>query len=127
MGRLHELHNVILPYLTDHVAERREWTAMAEEEYRGIRDVHADPHPEIIRLPLCVIEGEWDEAGALALLWLASRPVGWQRPFYAAVGALALAQGDRDLGRRLVAETFPGGPDGSPGAIWFDRGGLSSD
>ncbi len=121
MGRLHELHSVLLPCLTDRVAERRVRTVMAEEEYQRIRDVHADPHPQLIRLPLRVIEGEWDEARELALLWMDTRPVGWQRPFYAAAGTLALAQGDWDMGRRLIADTFPDGPDMRPGGIWFDR------
>ncbi len=122
MTRINEFYGLLLCCAIDRVPERRGWVATAEEEYQRARDVHADPHPEVIRLPLLVIAGEWAEAWDLALIVAQMRPVAWQRYLYGATATLALARGEHAFLRRLIDDTFPAGPITPPGNLWFDYG-----
>jgi len=122
MARINELHGLRLLCDADRVSDRRARTTAAEEDYLRAHDVHADPYPGLIRLPLLVIEGKWAEAWELALIVARMRPVAWQRYLYGAAATLALARGEYALLRGLIGDVFPAGPPTPPGDHWFDYG-----
>ena len=116
---IEELYSLFLPYYADQVQERHDLAAMAEESYIRVRDVHADPRTRLIYLPLLVIEGAWHEARQLADIFMEQRPISWHRHIIGAIGALAYAQGDDGLLRRLMNLCLPAGLATPLDATWF--------
>ncbi len=71
-------------------------------------------------LPLLLLEGRWAEARQLALGQAASAVEGIRRAAAYALAPLARAQGDTELGRGIVWERLPAGPDtDEEDAYWF--------
>jgi ATP/maltotriose-dependent transcriptional regulator MalT len=100
-----ELLNVVLPYQADDLVERERVAALAERMAVWVieRGVQGNPNlPEYARLPLLVLEGEWQEARAILeqhdptdLVLLTH-----VRPLYR--GTLARWQGDAGTAWRCV-------------------------
>jgi DNA-binding CsgD family transcriptional regulator len=115
-----ELTYAVLPYLSDHLAERERVATAAEQAVlRGNAAGAIDEPAEYARypgLPLTVLEGEWREArriisvlaeyGAHAIL---------RHIISSFLGPLARDQGERDLAWQQVHKTWPGGPITEPG------------
>jgi DNA-binding CsgD family transcriptional regulator len=115
-----ELTYAVLPYLSDHLAERERVANAAEQAVlRGNAAGAIDEPSEYARyprLPLMVLEGEWRQArriisvlaeyGAHAIL---------RHIISCFLGPLARAQGETDLAWQQVHETWPGGPSTEPG------------
>ena len=115
-----ELTYAVLPYLSDHQAERERVATAAEQAVlRGNAAGAIDEPGEYARypgLPLTVLEGEWREArriisvlaeyGAHAIL---------RHIISSFLGPLARDQGERDLAWQQVHKTWPGGPSTEPG------------
>ena len=115
-----ELTFTVLPYLSDHLAERERVATAAEQAVlRGNAAGAIDEPAEYARypkLPLMVLEGEWREArriisvlaeyGAHAIL---------RHIISSFLGPLARDQGERDLAWQQVYKTWPGGPNTEPG------------
>jgi ATP/maltotriose-dependent transcriptional regulator MalT len=115
-----ELTCAVLPYLSDHLAERERVATAAEQAVlRGNAAGAIDEPVEYARyprLPLMVLEGEWREArriisvladyGAHAIL---------RHIISSFLGQLARGQGERDLAWEQVHKTWPGGPSTKPG------------
>jgi DNA-binding CsgD family transcriptional regulator len=115
-----ELTYTVLPYLSDHLAERERVATAAEQAVlRGNAAGAIDEPAEYARyprLPLMVLEGEWREArqiisvlgeyGAHAIL---------RHIISCFLGPLARYQGEITLARQQVYKTWPGGPSTEPG------------
>jgi DNA-binding CsgD family transcriptional regulator len=115
-----ELTYAVLPFLSDHLAERERVASAAEQAIlRGNAAGAIDEPAEYARyprLPLMVLEGEWREArriisvlsdyGAHAIL---------RHIISCFLGQLARHQGERDLAWQQVHKTWPGGPSTEPG------------
>jgi DNA-binding CsgD family transcriptional regulator/tetratricopeptide (TPR) repeat protein len=121
-----ELTYTVLPYLSDHLAEReRVATAAVQAVLRGNAAGAIDEPAEYARyprLPLTVLEGEWREArriisvladyGAHAIL---------RHIIGCFLGPLARNQGETRLAWEQVHKTWPGGPSTEPsdGDIYY--------
>jgi DNA-binding CsgD family transcriptional regulator len=109
----------LLPFEPQLVEDRRR---LAEEAVATWRKVADDGLPEMARLPVLVVEGEWAEARRLAL----SVPRGRRSPRSTfalhALIAIASAQGDAGLGWSLVREWLPAGAGTAPGEARFLEG-----
>jgi DNA-binding CsgD family transcriptional regulator len=115
-----ELTYAVLPYLSDHLAERERVATAAEQAIlRGNAAGAIDEPAEYARyprLPLTVLKGEWREArriisvlaeyGAHAIL---------RQIISSFLGPLARDQGERDVAWQQVHKTWPGGPSTEPG------------
>ena len=115
-----ELTYAVLPYLSDHLAERERVATAAEQAVlRGNAAGAIDEPAEYARyprLPLMVLEGDWREArriiselaeyGAHAIL---------RHIISCFLGQLARDQGERDLAWQQVHKAWPGGPSTEPG------------
>src|SRR5829696_4833952 len=115
-----ELTYAVLPYLSDHLAERERVATAAEQAIlRGNAAGAIDEPAEYARyprLPLTVLEGEWREArriisvlaeyGAHAIL---------RHIISSFLGPLARAQGETRLAWQQVHKTWPAGPTTEPG------------
>jgi DNA-binding CsgD family transcriptional regulator len=115
-----ELTYTVLPYLSDHLAERERVATAAEQAVlRGNAAGAIDEPAEYARyprLPLMVLEGEWREArrilsvlaeyGAHAIL---------RHIMSCFLGQLARDQGETRLAWQQVHKTWPGGPSTEPG------------
>jgi len=115
-----ELTYTVLPYLSDHLAERERVASAAEQAVlRGNAAGAIDEPAEYARyprLPLMVLEGEWREArriisvleeyGAHAIL---------RHIISSFLGPLARDQGETRLAWQQVYKTWPGGPSTEPG------------
>jgi DNA-binding CsgD family transcriptional regulator len=115
-----ELTYSVLPYLSDHLAERERVATAAEQAVlRGNAAGAIDEPAEYARyprLPLTVLKGEWREArrimtvltdyGAHAIL---------RHIISSFLGPLARNQGERDLAWQQVHKTWPSGPSTEPG------------
>src|SRR5215218_7853011 len=121
-----ELTYTVLPYLSDHLAERERVASAAEQAVlRGNAAGAIDEPAEYARyprLPLMVLEGEWREArriisvleeyGAHAIL---------RHIMSCFLGPLARYQGETRLAWEQVHKTWPGGPSTEPsdGDIYY--------
>jgi DNA-binding CsgD family transcriptional regulator len=117
-----ELFEVVLPYQTDDVSERRRLAREASEAWTRASDVLEDLTPRFAHLPLLLVEGEWAEARELALAATAEGSRTSWRPLAASLLArLARDQGEPELAWRLIREQLPSGAATPPGdAILLD-------
>jgi DNA-binding CsgD family transcriptional regulator/tetratricopeptide (TPR) repeat protein len=117
-----ELFEVVLPYQTDDVSERRRLAREASEAWSRASDVLEDLTPQFARLPLLLVEGEWAPARELALAATAEGSRTSWRPMAASLLArLARDQGEPELAWRLIHEQLPAGAATPPGdAILLD-------
>ncbi|MGN6564505.1 MAG: response regulator transcription factor, partial [Thermomicrobiales bacterium] len=117
---LHELRAAVLPYQADHLAERRALADEAEAAWDRASTMRPELPLRLIRLPLLLLEGDWDEAHALAQSVLEARRGAYVRQFLVGdLGQLLFAQGKSDLVWRLVRELLPEGPVTAPGGTVF--------
>jgi tetratricopeptide (TPR) repeat protein len=117
----HELALVALPYRTEDIAGRRRLAEQAEVEHeRASGAVPATIPPRSLRLPLLVVEGEWEEAERLTLAGSAetqghsayrTRALGY-------LATLARLRGDAERARWAVREELPASGATEPGTIW---------
>lgn len=123
---LQELLWVTLPYFADRLAERRRLAAEGERLAAQAR--HLPPGTPRIdtdirsfsHLPLLAIEGQWDEARAIANASLALGIGGGTRAIPSRiVGPLARAQGEAERAWVFVHEELPAGPETEPGETIF--------
>ena len=115
-----ELTYAVLPYLSDHLAERERVAIAAEQAVlRGNAAGAIDEPAEYARyprLPLMVLEGEWREARRIISVLAEYGTHAILRHIISSfLGPLARAQGETDLAWQQVHETWPGGPSTEPG------------
>jgi DNA-binding CsgD family transcriptional regulator len=115
-----ELTYAVLPYLSDHLAERERVATAAEQAIlRGNAAGAIDEPAEYARyprLPLAVLEGEWREARRIISVLTEYGVHAILRHIISSLlGPLARAQGERDLAWQQVHKTWPGGPSTEPG------------
>jgi DNA-binding CsgD family transcriptional regulator len=110
-----ELTYAVLPYLSDHLAERERVANAAEQAIlrgnaAGAIDEPAD-YARYPRLPLMVLEGEWREARRiLSVLAKYGAHAILRHIISSFLGPIARHQGERDLAWQQVHETWPAGP-----------------
>jgi DNA-binding CsgD family transcriptional regulator len=108
---LTELDQVLIPYYTDSVSERRRIAAEADSAYAKANTAAPDQPARVAEVSLLILEGEW--AAARQVLDAMPRPL---EPFPSVLRAtIALQQGDVELAWQLVREILPDGPDTPPG------------
>jgi DNA-binding CsgD family transcriptional regulator len=117
-----ELFEVVLPYQTDDVAERRRIAREASEAWTRASGVLDGLTPPFAQLPLLLVEGKWAQARELALAVTAEGSRTSWRPLAGSLLArLARDQGEPDLAWRLIREQLPAGAATPPGdAILLD-------
>jgi DNA-binding CsgD family transcriptional regulator len=117
-----ELFEVVLPYMTDDVVQRRRLAREAEEAWNRASGALDDLPPRFAQLPLLVVEGAWSEARELALA--ATSPTSrtsWRPLATSLLARLAYELGQPELAGRLIHEQLPAGPATAPGdAILLD-------
>ncbi len=121
-----ELVEVMLPYRTTHLEERRQLKAEAELSWARMSDAHATgglPHLTCSGqfVELLLLEGIWVDARELEGAARSSRSrtvFTWWRVI-AGLGALARYQGMSTLAWELVREALPDGPTTEPGGTYF--------
>lgn len=115
--RLLELYEVVAPYQTDDLLERRRLAQEAESAWARSSGALTDLPQRFAWLPLLLLEGGWSEARRLALAASAPGSRTTWRPFATTLLAfLAREQGERELGWRLVREQLPAEHVTEPGA-----------
>jgi DNA-binding CsgD family transcriptional regulator len=115
-----ELTYVMLPYMTERVAERERVASAAERAVlRGNAAGAIDEPAEYARypmLPLTILEGRWEEARrVISILGEYDVHAILRHILSSLLGPLARNQGETDLAWRLVYKTWPGGPSTEPG------------
>ena len=117
-----ESFEVVLPYQTDDVSERRRLAREASEAWTRASDVLEDLTPQFAPLPVLVVEGKWGQARELALAATAEGSRTSWRPLAASLLArLSRDQGEPELAWRLIHEQLPAGAATPPGdAILLD-------
>jgi DNA-binding CsgD family transcriptional regulator len=108
-----ELALVVLPYQTDHLLQRQQLAAEAEQAWTYAGDTVPGVPPRLARLALLILDAHWVEARRLGP---AAPALFGMRPMF---GSLARAQGDTELAWRLVREALPAGPATEPGETSF--------
>jgi len=118
---LNELIWDMLPYRADDVQERRRLAAEAEGAWARASGARTAVPARFARTPVLFIEGEWDEARALALAaYTGSGEYAIGKMFaLTTLGPLAHAQGDATLVRALARDWLPDGPDTPPGTTFY--------
>ncbi|MDQ2786335.1 MAG: AAA family ATPase [Chloroflexota bacterium] len=116
-----DVEEVVVPYETDN-REKRAHLASEAEQYLGREDTVLFPFSTCIaRLSLLVLEGEWNEARAIAQAARAAGFTGWYGGNARFVAAVAYGQGDKTLVQSLVHAVFPLGSATEPGAARFQN------
>ena len=118
-----ELTYVLLPYMTERVAERERVATAAEHAVlRGRAAAAIDEPTEYARftmLQLMMLEGRWEEARRVISVLLEygghTRTIFLRNILRSFLGPLAGNQGETDLAWRQVHKTWPGGPSTEPG------------
>ena len=116
-----ELSQVVLPFQTDHIADR-ERLAIEAEAAMTLAGRDSGPGgmpPRRGALRLLVVTGAWEEAMHVGLV---AREVGThygRQETIAALAGLAALRGETDLAWRLVDEVLPRGPETEPGGSIF--------
>ncbi|HET8629858.1 MAG TPA: AAA family ATPase [Thermomicrobiales bacterium] len=114
------LFKAVLPYQADDLVARQRLAAEAARAFARADAMQAATPPRLGHLPLLWLEGQWEEARALALWLRATRRT--YRGFAATIlGPLARAQGDGALAWALVREWLPAGPAAAPGGANYDN------
>jgi DNA-binding CsgD family transcriptional regulator/tetratricopeptide (TPR) repeat protein len=118
---MYELLWETLPYRADDVAERRRLAAEAEGAWARGSGARTDVPARFARSPVLFLEGQWDEARALALAGhTESGGYVLSKLFaFTTLGPLAQAQGDAKLAAWLVREWLPDGPATPPGNTFY--------
>jgi len=117
-----EMQAVALPYRTEDIAGRRRLAEWAELEWvRASRAVPASVPQRFPRLPLLVLEGQWEEAERLASA--GSAEVGGSIAFRTSVlkylGALSRLRGDAERAGWAVRQLLPAGAATVLGAVVY--------
>jgi DNA-binding NarL/FixJ family response regulator len=113
----HELWTVILPYLTDDLAERERQLAEMAAVWEQARAMGIPPAIGMQDPDLAVVTGAWAEARAAAEAWYASPLPGYRPRALGTLAQLARAQGRVVEAERYRREQFPAGPASEPGGV----------
>lgn len=113
------LYVVALPYGADDLPERERLATAAVDALARASGQVLDPlPPQVARLPLLFVAGEWEAIPALAAA--SAGRTGQNALIAAVIGAqLARAQGDGARAWRLVHDALPEGSDTAPGGARF--------
>jgi len=114
---LTELRDVVIPYLTDRPAERRQLAAEAEAALQRASGAFlSGVAPPLGRLSSLTVDGEWD--AALRIIEEIPPPGNGflRREMTGALAYIASCQGDAGLARAQVAALLPNGPATAPGS-----------
>lgn len=115
---LAEQRDVVLPYLTTDLEERRRIAAAAEAALgRAGGALPGDVSPRRALLAHFFLEGRWAEAREVADDTPDHGPYCLRREVTCVLGPLAYAQGDLDRAWDLVSALLPDGPSTAPGGI----------
>jgi ATP/maltotriose-dependent transcriptional regulator MalT len=119
---LRELAVVALPYHAEDIARQRGLAQRAEGEWvRASGAVPPSIPPRFVRLPLLVLEGEWEEAEQLAGTASAEGRghVAFRATALGHLAVLARLRGDAERARWAVREVLPAGSATVPGTVAF--------
>jgi DNA-binding CsgD family transcriptional regulator len=116
-----KLEWLLLPYYADAVRERQELAAQALASWQQASGAfYGDDPPDLARLPLMVLEGEWDEAYRMCTTAYAVQHRTSRRVLVARTLAhLALHRGERDRARSVIDEWLPVPDAIQPGDVHF--------
>ena len=119
-----ELRELALPYLCDQLSYREQVAAAAATSWvEAQAAMPGDASKLVTRLPLLVIEGEWDDIPSLAAEFRqAHGNSSMHLRAMVALGTVARAQGNAELAWNQIREGLPFGPNHEPG----DREFLSA-
>ncbi|HEX5503458.1 MAG TPA: response regulator transcription factor, partial [Thermomicrobiales bacterium] len=127
-GHWYELHLVALPYQADDLGARARLAADGARAWaRATGTATTATHGAQSALPLALLEGRWEEAGALAVAGRASAVVPVFQGALVALGTLARHRGAPARAWELVRALHPAGPATAPGDGYFphDLAGLA--
>jgi DNA-binding CsgD family transcriptional regulator len=117
----HELSWLLIPCMTEAVEEQERLAAITDTTWvQASGALPNDDPPQLARLPIMELRGEWAEAREIGNrvhasgLHLEHRFVG-----IGAMGRLARYQGDPDFAWRLIQDWLPTGPATAPGSARF--------
>jgi ATP/maltotriose-dependent transcriptional regulator MalT len=117
-----ELWFVILPYLTDDVAERERLLAEAEAAWKQSREMGMPPPLGVHDLGLAFVTGAWVVAREAAEAAYANPMRVFRQWARWTLAQLARAQGRVGEAAVYVREQFPAGPETEPGDVGLDFG-----
>ena len=117
---LGELRDVVLPYRTDRIAERRRLAAEAEEALnRAVGALPAGISSRRASLGMLFLEGRWAEAREVASEDIPHGNYYLRRDVSSVLGPLARHQAEPDLAWTIVRSVLPDGPTTEPGGCVF--------
>ncbi|MGI8854226.1 MAG: AAA family ATPase [Thermomicrobiales bacterium] len=123
---MREMEMVALPYRTEERAGRRSLAERGEAEWtRASGALPASIPPRFARLPLLIIDGQWEEAGRLAAAGSAETRglVQFRTMALRYLAVLSGWRGDAERAWWAVREGLPAGSATAPGTVWtFDVG-----
>ncbi len=119
---MRELELVALPYRAEEIAEVRHLAERAEAEW--VRVSGAIPEaglPHVVRLPLLVLEGRWQEAERLALVGSMEMQglISQRAAALKHLASLTRLRGDRERAWWAIRELLPAGAVTEPGTVAF--------
>ncbi|HLI50466.1 MAG TPA: AAA family ATPase, partial [Thermomicrobiaceae bacterium] len=110
-----ELTEVVLPFRADDLARREELAGAAEAAWSRASGALDELPVRIARLPLMVLEGEWNGAVSLAGTLLRAERPAWRAFATTALVHLYHFRGDDAAAERLMREELPAGSETAPG------------
>jgi DNA-binding CsgD family transcriptional regulator len=119
MAVMNEMTLLALPYRGDRVTECQQLAAVGEQARLLAQHVAADP-TRLSSVQLLMVEGDWEDARAIALAAIApSNSTYLRHSGYQMLGPLARLQGDPKMAWTAVHELLPNGPSSAPGGQDF--------
>ena len=115
-----DLREIVIPYLTTDVAQRRALLREAAAEWaRAIGALPSDLAARLSELDILLLEGEWDRAAEIASPF-GEAPLPFNREYaIMALGNLARWRGEPEEAWAQVRAWLPSGPATEPGALLF--------
>lgn len=119
-----DLVDVMLPFQTARIAERRRHVVRVEQAFRqALGALDSRLPPRFAAVETLLLEGNWREAAEI--LELLAEPgitiETWREYGLARLGRLAREQGDLDQGWQCVHDILPAGPDTALGTTSYNR------
>ncbi len=119
MAVMNEMALLALPYRGDRVTECQQLAAVGMQARLLAQHAAADP-TRLSSVQLLTVEGDWEEARAIALAAIApSNSTYLRHSGYQMLGPLARLQGEPKMAWTAVRELLPNGPSSAPGGQDF--------
>jgi DNA-binding CsgD family transcriptional regulator/tetratricopeptide (TPR) repeat protein len=117
----HELSWLVIPCMTEVVEEQERLAAITDATWaQASGALPTDDPPQLARLPIMALRGEWNAAWEIGR---AVRASGWYTEHrfvgIATLATLARYRGETDLAWTFIEEWLPAGPTTPPGTVRF--------